>query len=137
MDVLLKSILKRIIPLVTGSTITGIIFVVGHLGFLFSILVNSIIWLLIGTFLYRYYWGINVVEEIIILYILFFAKLKSLHSSKFYKWESKLFRNNLLWCSNIKIIISIGIHFIHFILTILKLVQNVSWFYLWDLEAYF
>jgi hypothetical protein len=85
MDVLLKSILKRIIPLVTGSTITGIIFVVGHLGFLFSILVNSIIWFLIGTFLYRYYWGINVVEEIIILYILFFAKLKSLHSSKFYK----------------------------------------------------
>ena len=84
MDVLLISILKRIMPLVTGGTITGII-LVDHFGFLFSILVNSIIWLLIGTFLYRYYWRINVVEEVIILYILIFAKLKRRLPFKFYK----------------------------------------------------
>jgi hypothetical protein len=83
-DRLLKSILKRIMPLVIGGTITGII-LVSHFEFLFSILINSIIWLLIGTFLYRYYWRINVLEEMIILYIVVFDKLKRLIPFKFYK----------------------------------------------------
>jgi hypothetical protein len=86
-DALLKSILNRIIPLVGGGTITGII-LVDHFGFLFSILVNSLLWLLIGTFLYRYYWRINVLEEIIIFYILIFANLKRRLAFKFYKGES-------------------------------------------------
>ena len=84
MDALLKSILDRIMPLVGGATITGLVLIY-FFGFLFSILVNSIIWLLIGTFLYRYYWRINVLEEIIILYILIFANLKRRLPFKFYK----------------------------------------------------
>ena len=83
---LLKSILNRIMPLVAGGTyFTGVILIY-FFGFLFSIIVNSIIWLLIGTFLYRYYWRINVLEEIIILYILgILLNLKRRLPVKFYK----------------------------------------------------
>ena len=75
MDVLLKSILKRIAPLVVGGTITGIILVYS-LGFFISTLLNSIIWLIISTFLYKYRWKMNGLEDILILYIFIFSKIK-------------------------------------------------------------
>ena len=74
-DVLLKSILKRIAPLVVGGTITGIILIY-FLGFFISIVLNSIIWLIISTFLYKYHWKMNGLEDILILYIFIFSKIK-------------------------------------------------------------
>ena len=75
MDALLKSILKRKIPLIGLSSITGII-LVHYFGFLFSIFLNSIIWIIITNFLYKYYWKMNWLEDVIILYILIYAKVK-------------------------------------------------------------
>jgi hypothetical protein len=74
-DVLLKSILKRIAPLVVGGTITGIILIY-FFGFFISIVFNSIIWLIISTFLYKYHWKMNGLGEILILYIFIFSKIK-------------------------------------------------------------
>jgi hypothetical protein len=74
-DDLLKSILKRIAPLVVGGTITGIILIY-FLGFFISIVLNSIIWLSISTFLYKYHWKMNGLEDILILYIFIFSKIK-------------------------------------------------------------
>ena len=75
MDVLLISILKRITPLVIGGSITGLILIY-FLGFFISIVFNSIIWLIISTFLYKYHWKMNGLEDILILYILIFTKIK-------------------------------------------------------------
>ncbi|HEY6588451.1 MAG TPA: hypothetical protein VIY98_09175, partial [Nitrososphaeraceae archaeon] len=66
MDTLLKSILNRIIPIVGVGTITGLILIYFY-GFLFSLIVNNIIWVMISIFLYTYYWKIDIIEEIIIL----------------------------------------------------------------------
>jgi len=74
-DVLLKSILKRITPLVIGGTITGIILIY-FLGFFITIVLNNIIWLIISTFIYRYHWKMNGLEDILILYIIIFSKIK-------------------------------------------------------------
>ena len=52
--------------LVVGGTITGIILIY-FFGFLVSILVNNIIWLFIASFLYRYYWKLNGLEDVLIL----------------------------------------------------------------------
>jgi hypothetical protein len=78
-DALMKSILNRIMPLVAGGTITGIILIYS-LGFLFVLVVNNIIWIIIAILLYKYYWRMNILEEVIILYILIFAKLKNILS---------------------------------------------------------
>ncbi|HET9806159.1 MAG: hypothetical protein ACM3VV_03220 [Deltaproteobacteria bacterium] len=75
-DALLKSILKRKIPLIGGSSITGIILVY-YFGFLFSIFLNSIIWIIISNFLYKYYWKMNWLEDVIILFIFLSAKVKN------------------------------------------------------------
>ena len=75
MDALLKSILKRKIPLIGVSSITGILLVY-YFGFLFSIFLNSIIWIIIANFLYKYYWKMNWLEDVIILYIFMSAKVK-------------------------------------------------------------
>ncbi len=75
MDVLLKSILKRITPLVIGGTITGIILIY-FLGFFITIVLNNIIWLIISTFIYKYHWKMNGLEDILILYIIIFSKIK-------------------------------------------------------------
>ena len=75
MDVLLKSILKRIAPLVVGGTITGIILIY-FLGLFVSIVLNNIIWLIIPTLFYKYHWKMNGLEDILILYIVIFSKIK-------------------------------------------------------------
>jgi len=74
-DALLKSILKRKIPLIGVSSITGILLVY-YFGFLLSIFLNSIIWIIIANFLYKYYWKMNWLEDVIILYIFLSAKVK-------------------------------------------------------------
>ncbi len=55
MDPLLKSVLKRQLPYLIGGTITGTIMTY-HYGFLFTIIVNSIIWFIISTIVNKYYW---------------------------------------------------------------------------------
>ena len=55
MDSLLKKTLKRQIPYLIGGTITGTIMAY-YYGFIFSIIVNSIIWFVISTLVNKYYW---------------------------------------------------------------------------------
>ena len=76
MDTLLKSILKRKIPLIGGSSITGIILVY-YFGFLFSFLLNSIIWVIITNYTYKYYWKMNWLEDVIILFIFLYDMVKN------------------------------------------------------------
>jgi 5-bromo-4-chloroindolyl phosphate hydrolysis protein len=60
-DEVLKSILKRQIPFLIGGTITGIIMTY-YYGFLFTIIVDSIIWYVISYLVSKYYYkskGIN------------------------------------------------------------------------------
>jgi p-aminobenzoyl-glutamate transporter AbgT len=56
MDSLLKNTLKRQMPYLIGGTITGTI-IAYYYGFLFSIIVNSIIWFVISTIVNKYYWN--------------------------------------------------------------------------------
>ncbi|MDQ4073409.1 MAG: hypothetical protein M3162_03790 [Thermoproteota archaeon] len=51
----LKSVLKRQLPYLVGGTITGVIMAY-YYGFLFSIIVNSIIWFMISMIVNKYYW---------------------------------------------------------------------------------
>jgi len=55
MDSILKATLKRQMPFLIGGTITGIIMTY-YYGFLFTIVVNSIIWLIISMVVNKYYW---------------------------------------------------------------------------------
>ena len=55
MDVVLKSILKRQLPYLIGGTITGTIMTY-YYGFLFTIIVNSIIWYIISFVVNKYYY---------------------------------------------------------------------------------
>ena len=55
MDKVLKAVLKRQIPFLIGGTITGII-VTYYYGFLFSIIVNSAIWMFISFIVNKYYY---------------------------------------------------------------------------------
>jgi len=55
MDTILKATLKRQMPFLIGGTITGIIMTY-YYGFLFAIVVNSIIWFLISVIVNKYYW---------------------------------------------------------------------------------
>ncbi len=55
MDVVLKSILKRQLPYIIGGTITGIIMTY-YYGFLFTIVVNSIMWYIISFLVNKYYY---------------------------------------------------------------------------------
>jgi hypothetical protein len=72
----LKSILKRKIPLIGGSSITGIILVY-YFGFLFSFLLNSIMWVIITNYTYKYYWKMNWLEDVIILFIFLYGMVKN------------------------------------------------------------
>jgi hypothetical protein len=72
----LKSILKRKIPLIGGSSITGIILVY-YFEFLFSFLLNSIIWVIITNYIYKYYWKMNWLEDVIILFIFLYGMVKN------------------------------------------------------------
>ncbi|HET9807584.1 MAG TPA: hypothetical protein VFP49_11795 [Nitrososphaeraceae archaeon] len=61
MDTILKSILKRQIPILIGGTITGSIMAY-YYGFLFTIIVNSIMWYVISSLVNKYYYkskGVN------------------------------------------------------------------------------
>ena len=61
LDTILKSILKRQIPFLIGGTITGSIMAY-YYGFLFTIIVNSIMWYVISYLVSKYYYkskGIN------------------------------------------------------------------------------
>jgi hypothetical protein len=55
MDSLLKNTLKRQIPYLIGGSITGTL-IAYYNGFIFSIIVNSIIWIAISTLVNKYYW---------------------------------------------------------------------------------
>ncbi|TVP41556.1 hypothetical protein NARC_30271 [Candidatus Nitrosocosmicus arcticus] len=55
MDTVLIITLKRQIPYLIGGTITGIIMAYFY-GFLFTIVVNSIIWFIISLVVNKYYW---------------------------------------------------------------------------------
>ena len=55
MDSILKATLKRQIPFLIGGTLTGIIMTYDY-GFLFTIVVNSIIWFIISMIVNKYYW---------------------------------------------------------------------------------
>ena len=55
MDLLLKNTLKRQMPYLIGGSITGTLIAYYH-GFIFSIVVNSIIWFVMSTIVNKYYW---------------------------------------------------------------------------------
>jgi hypothetical protein len=55
MDKVLAAILKRQLPFLIGGTITGIIMTY-YYGFLFSIVVNSAIWMVISYIVNKYYY---------------------------------------------------------------------------------
>jgi 5-bromo-4-chloroindolyl phosphate hydrolysis protein len=55
LDAILKKIIKRQLPFLIGGTITGIIMTY-YYGFLFSIIVNSAIWMLISFVINKYYY---------------------------------------------------------------------------------
>lgn len=55
MDSLLKNTLKRQMPYLIGGSITGTLIAYYH-GFIFSIVVNSIIWFVMSTIVNKYYW---------------------------------------------------------------------------------
>jgi p-aminobenzoyl-glutamate transporter AbgT len=61
LDSILKSIIKRQIPFLIGGAITGSIMAY-YYGFLFTIIVNSIMWYVISSLVSKYYYkskGIN------------------------------------------------------------------------------
>lgn len=62
MDNLLKSVLKRQMPYLIGGTITGTIMAF-YYGFLFAIVVNSVIWFVISTLVNKYYWNYTGFKE--------------------------------------------------------------------------
>ena len=55
LDTTLKKIIKRQLPFLIGGTITGVIMTY-YYGFLFSIIVNSAIWMLISFVVNKYYY---------------------------------------------------------------------------------
>jgi hypothetical protein len=55
LDTILKKIIKRQLPFLIGGTITGVIMTY-YYGFLFSIIVNSAIWMLISFIVNKYYY---------------------------------------------------------------------------------
>jgi p-aminobenzoyl-glutamate transporter AbgT len=80
MDTILKSIIKRQIPFLIGGTITGSIMAY-YYGFLFTIIVNSIMWYVISYLVSKYYYkskGIND-QKYLIQYGL--SKIKSRHKT--------------------------------------------------------
>ena len=62
MNSILKSVLKRQMPYLIGGTITGIIMTY-YYGFLFTIVVNSIIWYIISYIVNKYYYKSKGLED--------------------------------------------------------------------------
>jgi hypothetical protein len=54
LDNLLKSVLKRQMPYLIEGTVTGTIMVY-YYGFLFAVIVNSVIWFAISTIVNKFY----------------------------------------------------------------------------------
>ena len=80
LDKILKSIIKRQIPFLIGGTITGSIMAY-YYGFLFTIIVNSLMWYVISYLVSKYYYkskGIND-QKYLIQYGL--SKIKSRHKT--------------------------------------------------------
>lgn len=79
-DSLLKSVLKRQIPYLIGGTITGTIMAY-YYGFLFAIIVNSIIWFIISTLFNRFYWKYTGFKEEFQLISKYIARIKKKNSN--------------------------------------------------------
>ena len=62
MDAILKSIMKRQIPFLIGGTITGTIMAY-YYGFLFTIIVNSIMWYVISSLVSKYYYKVKGIND--------------------------------------------------------------------------
>ena len=62
MDATLKSIIKRQIPFLIGGTITGTIMAY-YYGFLFTIIVNSIMWYVISSLVSKYVYKIKGIDD--------------------------------------------------------------------------
>ena len=79
LDRLLKSVLKRQMPYLIGGTITGTIMAY-YYGFLFTIIVNSIVWFAISTLVNKFYWkytGFKEEFQLVSKYIGLIKKKKS------------------------------------------------------------
>ena len=76
MDSLLKSVLKRQLPYLIGGTITGTIMAY-YYGFLFAIIVNSIIWFAISTLVNKFYWRYTGFKEEFQLVSKYIGRLKN------------------------------------------------------------
>ena len=76
MDVILKSILRRQIPFLIGGTITGTVMTY-YYGFLFTIVVNSVVWYGISYVVSKYYLKNKGVEDQKYLIQYALSKIKS------------------------------------------------------------
>ncbi|KAA2278709.1 hypothetical protein [Candidatus Nitrosocosmicus sp. SS] len=83
MDKLLKSVLKRQMPYLVGGTITGTIMAY-YFGFLFAIIVNSIIWFVISTLVNKYYWKYTGFKEEVQLISKYIGRIKKKNSNSYY-----------------------------------------------------
>jgi hypothetical protein len=75
LDSLLKSVLKRQMPYLIGGTITGMIMAY-YYGFLFTIIVNSIVWFAISTLVNKFYWKYTGFKEEFRLISKYIARIK-------------------------------------------------------------
>jgi predicted tellurium resistance membrane protein TerC len=80
LDSLLKSVLKRQMPYPIGGTITGTIMAY-YYGFLFAIIVNSIIWFVISTLFNKFYWKYTGFKEEFQLISKYIARIKKKKSN--------------------------------------------------------
>ena len=81
LDKILKSILKRQIPFLIGGTITGTIMAY-YYGFLFTIIVNSIMWYVISSLVSKYYYKVKGINDQKYLMQYGLYKIKSRHYSE-------------------------------------------------------
>jgi hypothetical protein len=75
LDNSLKSVLKRQMPYLIGGTITGTIMVY-YYGFLFTVIVNSVIWFAISTLINKYYWKYTGFKEEFQLALKYVGRIK-------------------------------------------------------------
>ena len=80
LDNLLKSVLKRQMPYLLGGTITGTIMAY-YYGFLFTVIVNSVIWFAISTLINKYYWKYTGFKEEFQLALRYIGRIKKKKSN--------------------------------------------------------
>lgn len=83
MDSLLKSVLKRQMPYLVGGSITGTIMAY-YYGFMFAIIVNSIIWFVISTLVNKYYWKYTGFKEEVQIISKYISRIKKKNSNSNY-----------------------------------------------------